>query len=346
MLCQFNKNDIKLVRKLLERKELNIAASNAFFEFSFSGLQPDELLEFLELDLSNMEEKAFFDDYFNNSLIELNPNDFLDNPYVKLTKDINAKQGPYTLGKITLKSGQTIPYDDISVDSGNFFLETSHIGYFKKEFSYFALMKDDVVWMSTDPNEIITMNPYIQKAHGDILVMGLGLGYYPFMTALKDDVKSITIIEKDPKVIDIFKKYILPKLNINKPFNIIQDDAFSFIKKNDVYKYSYIFMDIWHNAEDGLPLYLRFKSLLKEYKGETGYWLEESLIAMYRRCLLTLIEENLMGYTDKNYQQVENEYDKIINDLYFQTKNIKLISFEEVKEFLSNQSILKILNQA
>ena len=67
-------------------------------------------------------------------------------------------------------------------------------------------MKDDVVWMSTDPNEIITMNPYIQKAHGDILVMGLGLGYYPFMTALKDDVKSITIIEKDPKVIDIFKK--------------------------------------------------------------------------------------------------------------------------------------------
>ncbi len=343
MLIQLNKNDLKLARKLLERKELNIAASNAFFEFSFSGLDPDELLEFLELDLSNMEEKAFFDDYFNDSLKELNSNDFTNNPYVKLTNNINVKKGPYALGKITLKPGQTIPYNDISVNSELFYLETSHIGYFTKPFSYFALMKDDVVWMSTDPNEIITMDPYIKKAHGNILVMGLGLGYYPYMASLNDKVKSITIIEKDQNVIDIFNKYILPKFNITKPFNIIHDDAFRFIRKNDMAKYDYIFMDIWHNAEDGLPLYLRFKSLLKNYKGETGYWLEESLIAMYRRCLLTLIEENLMGYTDKNYQKVENEYDKIINDLYFQTKNIKFNSFEEIKEFLSNESILNFL---
>ena len=343
MFLNLDKKEIQLVRKLLERKELNIASSNAFFEFSFSKYKPEQILEFLELDLSNQENEAFYNDYFANSLEELNPNVFYNNPFVKLTKNIQIKEGNYRLGFIKLRPYQSIPYDDISVDKDNFFLENSHIGYFKEPFSYFAVSKDDVVWMSTDPSEIVTMAPYINKAHENILVMGLGLGYFPYMASLNDSVKSITIIEKDQKVIDIFKKYILPKLNVTKPFNIIKDDAFEYLMKNDINKYDYIFMDIWHNAEDGLPLYLKFKSLLKNYKKDTGYWLEESLIAMYRRCLLTIIEENLLGYKDANYQKVENEYDKIINDLYFKTKEIKLNSFEEVKEFLSNQSILKLL---
>ena len=102
-------------------------------------------------------------------------------------------------------------------------------------------------------------------------------------------------------------------------------------------------MDIWHNAEDGLPLYLRFKSLLKDYRGDTSYWLEESLIAMYRRCLLTLVEENLHDYNDNNYLKAENQYDRLINELYFKYKNTQINSFIDLHNLLTKQSIVNML---
>ena len=97
MLVNLNKKDRQLVDKLLERKELNIASSNALFEFSFSSLKPNEILSFLELDLNNEEEKSFYEDYFSNSIKELNEDDFLNNPYVKLTSSLNIKEGQYSL---------------------------------------------------------------------------------------------------------------------------------------------------------------------------------------------------------------------------------------------------------
>ena len=66
---------------------------------------------------------------------------------------------------------------------------------------------------------------------------------------------------------------------------------------------------------------------------------------MYRRCLLTVIEESLLGYSDKNYQVVENDYDKIINDLYFKTKNMTFTSFEKIKEILQDNSLLNLYNK-
>ena len=66
---------------------------------------------------------------------------------------------------------------------------------------------------------------------------------------------------------------------------------------------------------------------------------------MYRRCLLTVIEESLLGYSDKNYQVVENDYDKIINDLYFKTKNMSFTSFKKIKEILQDNSLLNLYNK-
>ena len=59
--------------------------------------------------------------------------------------------------------------------------------------------------MSLNPNEIETMKPFINKGHGNVLVLGLGMGYVPFMMALKDDVRHITIIEKDKNIIGVKK---------------------------------------------------------------------------------------------------------------------------------------------
>ena len=49
-------------------------------------------------------------------------------------------------------------------------------------------------------------------------------------------------------------------------------------------------MDIWHNPEDGLPLYLRFQSMLKEYQGKK-YYCRRMLPKKINRCP-QLLREN------------------------------------------------------
>ena len=167
----------------------------------------------------------------------------------------------------------------------------------------------------------------------------------PAIQALQNpNVKSVTVVEYDQKIIDIFNKHIRPLLKTNKELKIIKDDAFHYLKNNDVDKlYNYLFIDIWHNPEDGLPLYLRFLKQLKSKKINVSYWLEKSILAMYRRCLLTIVEENLEGYKKEDYLKAETDYDRIINDLYFKTENLVIDSYDKLLNLLQDNSLKKLV---
>ena len=89
------------------------------------------------------------------------------------------------------------------------------------------------------------------------------------------------------------------------------------------------------------PLDIKLKEM--DIKCETGYWIEESLIAMYRRCLLTVIEESLAHYSDDDYRRSKNAIDKVINSIYFKTKNLRLNSYDEINRLLSKENILKLI---
>ena len=59
--------------------------------------------------------------------------------------------------------------------------------------------------MSIIPNEIETMKEAIETVKGNVLVYGLGLGYFPYMISLKNDVNKITIIEKEDILFEEYK---------------------------------------------------------------------------------------------------------------------------------------------
>ena len=73
------------------------------------------------------------------------------------------------------------------------------------------------------------------------------------------------------------------------------------------------------------------------------YWLEESMIALYRRCILTVYEESLQGYKEKDYLKSRNDIDKVINSIYFKTKNITINSYDDIYKLLKKESILRFL---
>ena len=340
-LAKISKKDIE---SLLLDKEMNIAAAQGLFDYCFytrdNPLDKNSVLDYLELNLANEEDKYFYDTRIKPSIRKINANDYKDNYYRNHINPKEYKDKKYQLTYLKMNPYQCFPYDDILIDDN--FVEVSQIGYFDTSFKYLAVIKDDVVWMSTDPNEINTMDSSIKKAKDNVLAFGLGLGYFPIMCASKKEVTSVTIVEKDPEIIKIFKKHILPLFEYKEKIHIIEDDAFKYAR-GDLSRYDYLFIDIWHNPEDGLPMYLKFKKILKGKKIATDYWLEKSILAMYRRCLLTVIEESLMGYTDKNYKTVENEYDSIINELYFKTKDKVFNSLSEIKEILQDNLLINLI---
>ncbi len=349
MIIKVDNSNRKKIDNLLLEKQMNIAAADLLFDFCFyskehhyhSDITKEEIFDYLELNPNDKEDLYFFNSRILPSITKIDVSDYIDNYYRDTINPKPYKTKEYEIKYLTFDPYQCFPYDDIKID--NDYKEVSKIGYFTNQFKYLAILKKDVVWMSTDPNEINTMKASIETAHGDVVAFGLGLGYFPIMAAHKSNVKSVTIIEKDPQIIDIFSKFILPLCPEKDKIRVIYDDAFNFAKSGKINNYDFLFIDIWHNPEDGLPLYLEFKKILKGKNIEIHYWLEKSILAMYRRCLLTVVEESLLGYSDKDYKIAKNDYDKIINDIYFKTKDLTINSYEDLLEILQDRYILNLL---
>lgn len=352
MKIVLSKQDKKKLDSLLETKIINMSLAD-MFNFLYTTDKRflsaktneeyiDQVLDLLEIDKDSDEDKEIVEKAIKPCFSMQNPNIILKNSYFTTIKvpDIKAKGYSYHLE--TYKAYQPFPNDDISIDLHNSYLEINNIGYFNRDVSYPVLSKNRTIWMLISPNEINTMQKSIDEAHDDVLVGGLGMGYYAFMVSEKESVKSVTIIENDTNIIDIFKEYILPQFPHKDKIKIIKGDAFDYLSKP--FKHTYAFIDLWHNPNDGLPLYIRCKRLEHINKQcQFSYWIEESLIAMYRRCLLTVIEESLMGFTDKDYQSVKEPMDEVINDIYHKTKKNIINKFDDVYLLLSNDSIKKLV---
>ena len=285
-------------------------------------------------DKNDEETIGITDEYCVNAIKCLEPKEYLDNKYVQTIKAI-GRYKQYSLRNITYEPYQTFAYDEISVTTD--YKEYSAIGYFKKPFSYLALCEGNNIWMSLNPNEIETMKPFINKGHGNVLVLGLGMGYVPFMMALKDEVKHITIIEKDQNIINLFNNLLFPHFINKNKITIIKDDAIKYVSKNN--KYDYIFADLWHTPEDGLESYIKLKRINKDI----DCWLETSLIAMLRRCMITLIEEQLDNLKEDNYKKAKTVTDRVINHFYERTKNLVINNEDDLTNLLSDDSLLELI---
>ena len=284
----------------------------------------------------NKENDEVMDYYFLNNLKQLDSSKYSNNPYSKAINK-EGRLGKYALKYLTYEPYQLFAYDDIKIDG---YKENSQIGYFDKKFSYLALCESNNIWMSLNPNEIETMKPFIDKGKGHVLVLGLGMGYVPFMLSLKDEVTSITVIEKDPEIIALFNKLIYPNFNKKEKIKIIQDDAFNYLsKKQKEAQFDYIFADLWHDPEDGLELFVK----LKRINQNIDCWLDVSMYALLRRCMITLLEEQLDNYQDDAYRFAKTYTDKVINLYYQKTKNLHLTKDEDIDNLLSDNYLLSLV---
>ncbi|MBT2765046.1 hypothetical protein J7E85_28380 [Paenibacillus sp. ISL-20] len=228
--------------------------------------------------VDNADDSEFFNNYLLKAFHKLDEIEYYTNPYFQ-----NIKVPAIRIGNSELKYERYKPYegfvcnDIITTQEGR---QIPQIGFFETEFKFPAILENKRIWMTITPNEIETMKEPVAKAFGKVLTFGLGLGYFAYMVSEKSKVDTITIVENNADVIQLFSRYILPQFKNRHKIKIIKSDAFEFAEVNlSRGEYDFVFTDLWHDVSDGIEMYSRMKNYEK-YSPSTVflYWIEQSIL--------------------------------------------------------------------
>ena len=147
-------------------------------------------------------------------------------------------------------------------------ISLSDNGLFIYPGTYTRLMRDGTLVMSDTPAEIESNLDFIEQAEGDVLINGLGLGWCIEALFQKDEVRTITVIEKSEDVIKLVGQHYLNKCPGDKELIIICDDAFTYKPKKNK-RFDAVWHDIWDNySPDNLP---EMKRLHYKYGRKTDW---------------------------------------------------------------------------
>lgn len=223
------------------------------------------------------EDREIFELYFPHMVHYLDESVYREDPYYKKIRLPDVKRANWEMKNCTIKPYELIPLDDpLSLPDGRVIPQ---LGFFDTEFPYPAIFENGVEWMLVTPNEVHTMRDDIAKAHGKVLTYGLGLGYFVYLTSLMDNVESVTAVDINPTVIELFREHILPQFEYPEKVRLICADAFEYAEKTAPEEnYDYIYADTWHDVSDGVDMYEHFKTLEKfTPSAEHTYWIEKTM---------------------------------------------------------------------
>ncbi|MDY6084541.1 MAG: hypothetical protein SPI25_04760 [Dialister sp.] len=262
-------------------------------------------------------------------------------PYLSAIPMQEAESGAVRLGSYTYMPGEFFQtYRDRFERSAPFHYGT--IGYFDEAVTVPVIYEDGRVWMSIVESEITSMKRPLAKARGHVITYGLGLGYYPFMASEKEEVTSVTIIERSPDVISIFERALLPHFPYKEKIRILQEDAFRYVNDQKDGAYDYAFADFWGGLYDGLSLYMNFVPLCNRFKQTSfDFWIESCFLDSFFRpaalqALMTCAGHPAAAIADG--RAIKKLLDAFAAHLL--TDSIHLSSKDEVISFLSDISLL------
>ena len=199
-----------------------------------------------------------------------------ENPYVKSIRIRERRIGDFLLTESRYDRGEIFQFDMPPLRDE---VVVPRLGFFSRQVRFPAVYEGNIPWVSVCPSEILSMERDISAAHGRVLVLGLGLGYYPFMVAKKGNSESITVIEKSPEIIRLFTEEILPYFHQRDRIRILCADAFDYLKNADPEAFDFCYADIWEGAEDGAAAYLNILPYERAWKKcEFRYWIRDEIL--------------------------------------------------------------------
>ncbi len=200
---------------------------------------------------------------------------FYHDPYINEISVPDIKIGDFLLLNSFYDKGEIFQYDMPDLESD---IVVPKIGFFDAPVSFPSIYEGDMPWMSVCPSEINSMKEQMDAAHGRVLVLGLGLGYYPFIVSKKENVESVVIIERQPEIIRIFEDHILPSFSHKEKITVVQADAYEYLGNLHDGEFDFCFADIWEGQTDGASAYLKIKKHADALPNtEFTYWIEKEI---------------------------------------------------------------------
>jgi hypothetical protein len=296
----------------------------------------------LSKNLINIQPSNLLDVVIDEGVKGLSAKTYVSNPFYQHMKMTFQASGKWQLVQESYKPYQPIICGDVITDAKRHYLDITPIGYFKEPFSFVALKENDVTWMSLTPFEMETMAAGLNAVSGTVVALGLGMGYFASMAAMKTNVNQVIVVEKDKRVIELYTKHIQPFIPHQNKITIVQSDAFTFL--NQKVFADHIFVDIYRTAEDGLPLYIAFKKIEKKLANPTWhYWLEDSILGLFRRYLMIYLKEQHQGFGHEHYQSSKTFEDTILSEIHRINQDLNIESVTQLQSWLSKNSIKEML---
>ncbi len=142
--------------------------------------------------------------------------------------------------------------------------------------TYTRLFINNILMMSDTDMERATNMDVVENSFGDVLIAGLGIGLIVPPILDKEDVTSVTIIEKSQDVINLVEPYYRhPKLMV------VCDDIFTW--KPEM-KYDTIYFDIWDSiCVDNLKEINSLHRKAGRWKRDSDSWVSSWVVKKLRR---------------------------------------------------------------
>lgn len=151
------------------------------------------------------------------------------------------------------------------------------------------IMDKWTLMMSDTPYEIRAASWFRSQAQGDVLVIGLGLGATLVPVLRKNTVRTVTVVEKNPDVINLVEENLRNALaaegeRAHRKLEVICADGFKWRAPRGVH-YDTIWLDIWpeistENLSEITKLKRRYARRLNRYHNKDswmGAWEEHYL---------------------------------------------------------------------
>ena len=208
------------------------------------------------------------------------PDEFYRTPYISKIQLKPEVCGRFMLTYSYFDAFELFDYN-IAIQDNDLCVDIPRIGCFAEKIKYPLVVEKsaytEIVWMSVSPNEICTMEKPIEHARGKVLTLGCGMGYFAYMASLKEEVSSVTIVECERDVIDLFESYILPQFEHREKINVVKGNAVEYLRNVKDGEFDYCFADIWTSANDLEPYFAVKESGRNFDKTKIEYWIEDAI---------------------------------------------------------------------
>lgn len=295
------------------------------------------LTALLGLDTDNEEDRIIIRKYLPKAVKCLDSFYYRSNPYYRNISAPSVSRNGWELKQMSLAPWEGFVYNDPVLLPD--YTEIPSIGFFRERFTFPAVLQNSREWMTLMPNETATLENAVSRCFGNVVTYGLGLGYFAYMASLKENVKKVTVVEKDKTVIDLFTNHLLPLFPNKDKISVVCEDAFYHAEHIlPESRTDYVLADIWHDAGDGLPLYLRFRETAQKTPDIIwDYWLEETIIAYVRWPVFSEIYKSVKsGVESRLFPDIEintfEDIQKILSFEFLHSRACEIGDFFKIQE--------------